>query len=105
MLKPVLFIAPDWPFVVAYTNQGVSTNRTVKIDQTIKLFSLLVKVSSFLGKNTRLFRDKMFFSVLTCGVKPLEVSEVNKSGENSKTQRIVHGSSAIKLITKEITFI
>lgn len=31
----MLFIAPDWPFVVAYTSQGVSTNRTVKIDQTI----------------------------------------------------------------------
>ena len=51
------------------------------------------------------FQNKMFFSVLTCGVIPLEVSEVNKSGKDSKTQSIVHGSSAIELTMKEITLI
>lgn len=66
-----------------------------------------MKISSFLGKKMRFlfFQNKMFFSVLTCGVIPLEVSEVNKSGKDSKTKSIVHGSSAIELTMKEITLI
>ena len=70
----------------------------------VSLRSLLVLIYSKLHSKTY-YLDKMFFSVLTCGVIPLELSKVNKSGEDSKTQRIVHGSSAIKLMTKEITFI